>query len=128
MTGAIFHLLRLDLKSLFQLKPKKSATVSTTPSASSFKTQKLGPRPRLILLSSDVGRKLTRASTVSKTVETVKRQRERAMKAKKLLKKKMTKKLSTNTRPLTQEELLEEAKETELLNIESLKRFQQVSH
>jgi hypothetical protein len=30
-------------------------------------------------------------------------------------------------RPMTQEELLEEAKETELLNIESLKKFQQVN-
>jgi predicted transcriptional regulator len=39
--------------------------------------------------SADVGRKLTRASTVSKTVETVKRQRERALKAKRMLKKKL---------------------------------------
>jgi vacuolar protein sorting-associated protein 72 len=62
-------------------------------------------------------------------VETVKRQRERALKAKRLLKRKLSLKSSTNnTRPLTQEELLEEAKETEKLNIESLKKFQQVSN
>ena len=76
--------------------------------------------------SSDIGRKYTRASTVSKTVETVKRQKERALKAKKMLKKKMAQKKMTNNRELTQDELLEEAKETELLNIESLKKFQQV--
>jgi len=78
--------------------------------------------------NSDFGRKYTRASTVSKTVETVKRQKERALKAKKLLKKKIARnKIQANAnRQLTQEELLEEAKETELLNIESLKKFQQV--
>ncbi len=59
-------------------------------------------------------------------METVKRQKERALKAKKMLKKKMMMKKTTNNRELTQEELLEEAKETELLNIESLKKFQQV--
>ena len=76
--------------------------------------------------NSDFGRKYTRASTVSKTVETVKRQKERAIKAKKMLKKKMAQKKSTSYRQLTQEELLEEAKQTEILNIESLKKFQQV--
>ena len=111
---------------LLQPKPKKTATV---PSASSVKTEKAAPkpRPRPTPTGSEFGRKLTRASTVSKTVETVKRQRERALKAKRLLKKKLSLKSSANnTRPLTQEELLEEAKETEQLNIESLKKFQQV--
>ncbi len=58
----------------------------------------------------------------------MKRQKERALKAKKLLKKKIARnKIHANAnRQLTQEELLEEAKETELLNIESLKKFQQV--
>ena len=84
------------------------------------------PKPKFRANSSDIGRKYTRASTVSKTVETVKRQKERALKAKKMLKKKMMMKKTTNNRELTQEELLEEAKETELLNIESLKKFQQV--
>ena len=95
---------------LLQPKPKKTATV---PSASSVKTEKAAPkpRPRPTPTGSEFGRKLTRASTVSKTVETVKRQRERALKAKRLLKKKLSLKSSANnTRPLTQEELLEEAK------------------
>ena len=60
----------------------------------------------------------------------MKRQKERALKAKKLLKKKIArnKNQANANRQLTQEELLEEAKETELLNIESLKKFQQVTH
>jgi hypothetical protein len=43
-----------------------------------------------------------------------------------MLKKKMAQKRSTSYRQLTQDELLEEAKETEILNIESLKKFQLV--
>jgi vacuolar protein sorting-associated protein 72 len=105
-------------------KPKKVAPPVSLPSTP-VKAEKL-PKPKFRANSSDIGRKYTRASTVSKTVETVKRQKERALKAKKMLKKKMMMKKTTNNRELTQEELLEEAKETELLNIESLKKFQQV--
>ena len=84
------------------------------------------PRPQIkAVLLTEFGRKFTRASTVSKTAETAKRQKERIAKAKKLLKKKAktTKKVE---RELTQEEILEESKDTEKLNLESLKKYEQM--
>ena len=84
------------------------------------------PRPQIkAVLLTEFGRKYTRASTVNKTAETAKRQKERIAKAKKLLRKKgkMTKKVD---RDLTQEEKLEEAKLTEKVNIESLKKYEQM--
>ena len=110
----------------FQPKPKK-VPAPAPPSApvTPIKIEKV--RSKHHSANSEFGRKYTRASTVSKTVETVKRQKERAIKAKKMLKKKMAERKSTSYRQLTQEELLEEAKETEILNIESLKKFQQVT-
>ena len=84
------------------------------------------PRPQIkAVLLTEFGRKYTRASTVNKTAETAKRQKERIAKAKKLLRKKakMTKKVD---RELTQEEKLEEAKLTEKINIESLKKYEQM--
>ena len=84
------------------------------------------PRPQIkAVLLTEFGRKFTRASTVSKTAETAKRQKERIAKAKKLLKKKAktTKKVE---RELTQEEKLQEAKDTEKINIESLKKYEQM--
>ena len=84
------------------------------------------PRPQLkAVLLTEFGRKYTRASTVNKTAETAKRQKERIAKAKKLLRKKgkITKKVD---RDLTQEEKLEEAKLTEKVNIESLKKYEQM--
>ena len=84
------------------------------------------PRPQIkAVLLTEFGRKFTRATTVSKTAETAKRQKERIAKQKKLLKKKAktTKKV---VRELTQEEKLQEAKDTEKLNIESLKKYEQM--
>jgi len=85
---------------------------------------------------SDGGRKGTiRASTLSKTAETAKRQREREMRAKKMLKKRLAakrRKLARGgqnedaDRELTQEELLAEAKVTEELNLASLKKYEQM--
>jgi vacuolar protein sorting-associated protein 72 len=84
------------------------------------------PRPQIkAVLMTEFGRKYTRASTVNKTAETAKRQKERMAKAKKLLKKK-AKKGKKIERELTQEEKLEEAKDTEKLNLESLKKFEQM--
>ena len=84
------------------------------------------PRPQIkAVLLTEFGRKFTRATTVSKTAETAKRQKERIAKQKKLLNKKAkaTKKV---VRELTQEEKLREAKDTEKLNIESLKKYEQM--
>ena len=73
-------------------------------------------------------RKMTRATTVTKTAETAKRQKERAAKHKKLLKRRaqLAAARKDELRPLTQQEILEEAKITEKLNLESLKRFQEM--
>lgn len=69
-------------------------------------------------------RKDTRASTANKTAETAKRQKERvAIERKRKLRLKKTKK---EYRELTQAEILDEAKWTEQLNLESLKRFEQM--
>jgi len=80
------------------------------------------------LMATEAGRKLTRATTVSKTAETAKRQKERAAKYKKLLKRRaqLAAARKDDLKPLTQEEILEEAKITEKLNLESLKRFQEM--
>lgn len=85
------------------------------------------PRPQLkAVLLTEFGRKYTRASTVNKTAETAKRQKERIAKAKKLLKKKAKGGGRKIDRELTQEEKLEEAKLTEKLNLESLKKYEQM--
>ena len=87
------------------------------------------PRPQIkAVLLTEYGRKYTRASTVNKTAETAKRQKERIAKAKKLLRKRAkagggSRKLG---RELTQEEKLHEAEETEKLNLESLKKYEQM--
>ena len=123
--GLIFCILNNVRGVYFQPKPKK-VPAPAPPSAPVTPVKLEKVRSKHHSANSEFGRKYTRASTVSKTVETVKRQKERAIKAKKMLKKKMSEKKSTSYRQLTQEELLEEAKETEILNIESLKKFQQV--
>ena len=73
-------------------------------------------------------RKLTRATTVTKTAETAKRQKERLVQHRKLLKRRaqLAAARKDEMRPLTQAEILEEAKITEKLNLESLKRFQEM--
>ena len=103
---------------------KGSTTAGGGGSISSKTTPKPRPQIKAVLLT-EFGRKFTRASTVSKTAETAKRQKERIAKAKKLLKKKAktTKKVE---RELTQEEILEESKDTEKLNLESLKKYEQM--
>lgn len=71
---------------------------------------------------------MTRATTVTKTAETAKRQKEWALKQKRMLKRRalLAAARKDEMRPLTQEEILEEAKVTERDNIESLKRFQEM--
>ena len=73
-------------------------------------------------------RKLTRATTVTKTAETAKRQKEAAAKHRKLIKRRaqLAAARKDEMRPLTQAEILEEAKITEKLNAESLKRFREL--
>lgn len=71
------------------------------------------------------GRKEARASTVTKTAETQKRQKERLAKARRLIKKKLArKKHQKEELEMTQEEKLLEAKLTEKLNIASLKKYE----
>lgn len=85
------------------------------------------PRPQIkAVLLTEFGRKYTRASTVNKTAETAKRQKERIAKAKKLLRKKARTGGRKIERELTQEEILEEAKLTEKINLESLKKYEQM--
>lgn len=75
----------------------------------------------------EFGRKEARASTISKTAETAKRQREREARARRLLKKKLRSKgKEKEDSQLSQEELLEEAKLTEKLNLASLKRYEEM--
>jgi vacuolar protein sorting-associated protein 72 len=74
----------------------------------------------------DFGRKEARASTIMKTSETAKRQKERMVKAKRLLKKRLALRKEREEPPLSQAELLEEAKITEKLNIASLKTYEQM--
>jgi vacuolar protein sorting-associated protein 72 len=80
------------------------------------------------LLETGGHRKLTRATTVTKTAETAKRQKERLLQHRKLLKRRaqLAAARKDEMRPLTQAEILEEAKITEKLNLESLKRFQEM--
>jgi vacuolar protein sorting-associated protein 72 len=80
------------------------------------------------LLETSGHRKLTRATTVTKTAETAKRQKERLLQHRKLLKRRaqLAAARKDEMRPLTQAEILEEAKITEKLNLESLKRFQEM--
>ena len=79
-------------------------------------------------LAAITARKLTRATTVTKTAETAKRQKERLVQHRKLLKRRaqLAAARKDEMRPLTQAEILEEAKITEKLNLESLKRFQEM--
>ena len=79
-------------------------------------------------LEANAVRKLTRATTVTKTAETAKRQKERLVQHRKLLKRRaqLAAARKDEMRPLTQAEILEEAKITEKLNLESLKRFQEM--
>ena len=105
---------------------KDGSIVKKVVSKGTTKISKPKPRPQIkAVLLTEFGRKFTRASTVSKTAETAKRQKERIANAKKLLKKKAktTKKVD---RELTQEEILEESKDTEKLNLESLKKYEQM--
>ena len=80
------------------------------------------------MLETSGHRKLTRATTVTKTAETAKRQKERLLQHRKLLKRRaqLAAARKDEMRPLTQAEILEEAKITEKLNLESLKRFQEM--
>merc|ERR1712083_992388 len=72
------------------------------------------PRPQIkAVLMTEFGRKYNRASTVNKTAETAKRQKERIAKAKKLLRKKAKSGGRKIERELTQDEILQEAEETE---------------
>ena len=85
------------------------------------------PRPQFkAVLMTEFGRKYTRASTVNKTADTAKRQKERIAKAKKMARKKAKSGGRKIERELTQEEILLEAEETEKLNIESLKKYEQM--
>ena len=81
-----------------------------------------------VALEQSAVRKLTRATTVTKTAETAKRQKERLVQHRKLLKRRaqLAAARKDEMRPLTQAEILEEAKITEKLNLESLKRFQEM--
>ena len=81
-----------------------------------------------VALGASSVRKLTRATTVTKTAETAKRQKERLVQHRKLLKRRaqLAAARKDEMRPLTQAEILEEAKITEKLNLESLKRFQEM--
>ena len=81
-----------------------------------------------VQLEQSAVRKLTRATTVTKTAETAKRQKERLVQHRKLLKRRaqLAAARKDEMRPLTQAEILEEAKITEKLNLESLKRFQEM--
>lgn len=107
-------------------KIKKVISNSKLASSSSNEA-KPKPRPQIkAVLLTEFGRKYTRASTVNKTAETAKRQKERIAKAKKLLKKKAKGGGKKIERELTQEEKLEEAKLTEKINIESLKKYEQM--
>ena len=98
--------------------PKKKAPPASSSIASSN------------ILLTDFGRKEARASTITKTAETAKRQKEREIRARKLLKKRqrmlMKKKREEGEMEMTQQELLEEAKLTEELNLASLKRYEQM--
>jgi hypothetical protein len=88
--------------------------------------KKVKSRPQLkAVLLTEFGRKYTRASTVSKTAETAKRQKERVTKAKAMMRKK-SKIVKKVERQLTQGEKLEEAKFTEKINFESLKKYEQM--
>lgn len=127
-------------------RPKRSAGVVTKaykePSKKDLKVlkprdkpiapkEKLKKKPvtpvRTSTFVTEFGRKEARASTVNKTAETAKRQKEREIRAKRLLRKKQrSKKNQMEDKELTQEELLEEAKETEKLNIASLKRYEEM--
>ncbi|XP_040580475.1 uncharacterized protein YL-1 [Lepeophtheirus salmonis] len=80
------------------------------------------PPPKVHLSDFSIDR---RASTINKSAETVKRVKERAALARRRLKK-MQKNKKPEPAPLTQEEILEECKLTEKLNIESLKKFQEM--
>ena len=119
--------LGVQTKAYKEPKRNKDGTiVKKVISKGTAKISKPKPRPQIkAVLLTEFGRKFTRASTVSKTAETAKRQKERIANAKKLLKKKAktTKKVE---RELTQEEILEESKDTEKLNLESLKKYEQM--
>ena len=109
-------------------EPKRNKDGSIVKKAAKIVAQpvKAKPRPQVrAVLLTEFGRKYTRASTVSKTAETAKRQKERVAEAKKLLKRKAKLKKKVE-REMTQEEKLEEAKLTEQLNIESLKKYEQM--
>jgi len=82
-------------------------------------------KPPVRMNSPEYGRRLTtRASTALKTSETIKilKQRDAESKRKKLKLKKQQK----VERKMTQEEILEEAKITEKINIESLKKYEEM--
>lgn len=83
------------------------------------------PTPPVRMSSPEYGRRLTtRASTALKTSETIKilKQRDAESRRKKL---KLKKKQKVE-RKMTQEEILEEAKITEKVNLESLKKYQEM--
>ena len=114
-----------------KMAPRKSASSfsnsTSPPIKSSGGDLQRPPKPRpqfKAVLMNEFGRKYTRASTVNKTAETAKRQKERIVKAKKMLRKKAKSGGRKIERELTQEEILLEAEETEKLNIEDLKKYE----
>ena len=117
-----------------KMAPRKAASSFSNSTSLSMKSSGGGdlqrlpkPRPQFkAVLMTEFGRKYTRASTVNKTAETAKRQKERIAKAKKMLRKKAKSGGRKIERELTQEEILLEAEETEKLNIESLKKYEQM--
>ncbi len=106
--------------------PKKDREATEKRRAENRQKVKSKKRERTVLL--DFGRKEARASTVSKTAETARRQKEREARARKLLRKRLSAKnrRQREEESLTQEELLEEAKVTEKLNLASLKKYEQM--
>ena len=84
--------------------------------------------PKLAVSSSEAVRKHTRATTATKTAETAKRQTKRLVEHENFIKRRAQLKAARKDemRPLTQAEILEEAKITEANNLESLKRFQEM--
>merc|ERR1719319_1133678 len=99
-------------------KLKRGAGVQTK----AYKEPKQKPsKPVAKISPSDYGRKPTRASTALKTSETIKKIKKRdAISRKKKLK---LKKVNKEYRKLTQEEILEEAKLTEQVNLASLSKY-----
>lgn len=124
-------------KEAFSKDKKKSASTPQT-AASTLNSSKPKAYPASgnskpvqsgqVALEPSAVRKLTRATTVTKTAETAKRQKERLVQHRKLLKRRaqLAAARKDEMRPLTQAEILEEAKITEKLNLESLKRFQEM--